>query len=145
PLYIGKIILYLFICYIFRMFQGSDLLMFLSWPLATSVYLASISTFPRIGLLVVTVAILLIFLAVGGEFSRFPTSEETIRVFELRVGWNYALWGILFSLLGFLMVQYITIPQLQLGPWGGKAGRVKRMVALEFSDDLSPLEVRYSG
>ncbi|MHA2611486.1 MAG: transglutaminase family protein [bacterium JZ-2024 1] len=145
PLYIGKIILYLLICYIFRIFQGSDLLMFLSWPLATSIYLASISTFPRIGPLVVAVAILLIFLTVGGEFSRFSPSGGSIRGFELRVGWNYALWGILFSLLGFLMVQYITLPQLRVGPWGAKPGKIKRLVPLEFSDDLSPVEVRYSG
>ncbi len=145
PLYIGKILFYLFACYILRIFQGRDLLLFLSWPLATGLYLASISTFPRTGLFLVVLAILLIFLTIGGEFTAFASSLAPPISLELRLGWNLALWGILFSLLGFLLLQYFSLPSFSLSLWGKQKMILKQMVSLQNANDISPLAARYSG
>ncbi len=156
-LYIGRLVPWLLIVFLLRLFTLQDVLFFLSFPVAVSLFTGGLSLYNFTGILFAILGLASLLLVIFGESTMFiqrggfqknleKREKWTVPVF-FRLGLNIFLWAFLLSSIVFLMVAKIPRGEslvLLAGPTSA-GGTIGSLVPLNFSDDLPPAYVRYSG
>jgi len=154
-LYIGRLVPWLLIVFLLRLFTLQDVLFFLSFPVAVSLFTGGLSIYDFTGILFVALGLASLLLVIFTETAIFAQPRDSRRKMEgrragsifFRLGLNLFLWALLLSSLLFLALEKLPrrMPPLSLATPSSRGSAIGKLVALNFSDDLPPSVIHYSG